>query len=81
MALGTPTADELGFAKSLEVEELGGQMVIRLEQAETKGKVRSLVFPHQAFQAVSPWCSCPSQFPISSEDDQPSRQQLHSMSR
>ena len=37
--LGAPTADELGFAKSLEVEEVGGQMVVRLQQAETKGKV------------------------------------------
>lgn len=42
MSLGAPTADELGFAKSLEVEELGGQMVIRLEQEGAKGKVGPL---------------------------------------
>ena len=39
VSLGAPTADELGFAKSLEVEELGGQMVIRLEQEGATGKV------------------------------------------
>ena len=39
VSLGTPNADELGFAKALTMEEIGGQMVIRLEQDAAHGKV------------------------------------------
>ena len=37
--LGAPTADELGYAKSLAVQEIGGANVILLEQDASQGQV------------------------------------------
>ena len=39
MKLGAPTADELGYAKSLAVQEIGGANVILLEQDASQGQV------------------------------------------
>ena len=52
VSLGTPTADELGFAKALSMEEIGGQMVIRLEQDAKHGRVRPEVHSCQAVTLV-----------------------------
>lgn len=41
--LGAPTADELGFAKSLRVVEIGGTNVIQLEQDASAGAVSTVV--------------------------------------
>lgn len=43
VSLGTPTAEELGFAKSLSCEEIGGTLVIRLEQDAAAGAVTTVV--------------------------------------
>ena len=37
--LGAPTADELGYAKSLAVQEIGGANIILLEQDASQGQV------------------------------------------
>jgi len=36
--LGAPSADELGFAKSLKVAEIGGANVLVLEQVRRTGR-------------------------------------------
>ncbi|KAK9827683.1 hypothetical protein WJX81_008031 [Elliptochloris bilobata] len=41
--LGAPSADELGFAKSLKVTEIGGAHVIVLEQEAASGSVATVV--------------------------------------
>ncbi len=41
--LGAPAADELGFAKSLRVVEIGGTRVIQLEQDASAGAVSTVV--------------------------------------
>ncbi len=41
--LGAPTPEELGFAKSLRVEEIGGTHVIVLEQDATQGAIATVV--------------------------------------
>ncbi len=41
--LGTPQPDELGFAKSLKVEEIGGTRVIVLQQDTSQGAVATIV--------------------------------------
>ncbi|BDA41671.1 T-complex protein 1 subunit theta [Coccomyxa sp. Obi] len=41
--LGAPTADELGYAKSLRVVEIGGTRVIQLEQDASAGAVSTVV--------------------------------------
>ena len=43
--LGAPTADELGYAKSLAVQEIGGANVILLEQDASQGQVSPAVPP------------------------------------
>ena len=43
MKLGAPTADELGYAKSLRVVEIGGTRVIQLEQDASAGAVSTVV--------------------------------------
>ena len=43
VSLGAPSADELGFAKSLAAEEIGGTLVIRLEQDAAAGSVSTVV--------------------------------------
>lgn len=43
MKLGAPAADELGFAKSLRVVEIGGTRVIQLEQDASAGAVSTVV--------------------------------------
>ena len=45
MKLGAPTADELGYAKSLAVQEIGGANVILLEQDASQGQVSPAVPP------------------------------------
>eukprot|EP00884_Botryococcus_braunii_P022875 jgi/Botrbrau1/9271/Bobra.180_1s0028.1 len=41
--LAAPSADELGFAKSLRVEEIGGTRVIVLEQDAAQGAIATIV--------------------------------------
>ncbi|KAK9801408.1 hypothetical protein WJX73_007565 [Symbiochloris irregularis] len=43
VSLGTPTAEELGFAKKLSCEEIGGTQVVRLEQDAATGAVSTVV--------------------------------------
>ena len=45
MKLGAPTADELGYAKSLAVQEIGGANVILLEQDASQGQVSPAFAP------------------------------------
>lgn len=51
MKLGAPTADELGYAKSLAVQEIGGANVILLEQDASQGQVSPKSTP-------ACYCSC-----------------------
>lgn len=39
MKLATPQPDELGFAKSLALEEIGGTNVVVLQQDASQGQV------------------------------------------
>lgn len=52
VSLGTPKEDEIGFAKSLRVQEIGGTPCLVLEQAATKSAISTIVLRGATTQAL-----------------------------
>lgn len=52
VSLSTPKEDELGFAKKIEVEEIGGTNCLVLEQAATRGQLTTIVLRGATNQAL-----------------------------
>lgn len=50
--IGTPTADELGFAKELRVEEIGGTKCVVLSQDSSLGRIATVVLRGATDQAL-----------------------------
>jgi len=52
VSLATPKADEVGFAKSLSVQEIGGTSCLVLEQSATKSAISTIVLRGATTQAL-----------------------------
>ena len=52
VTLATPKEDEMGFAKSLRVQEIGGASCLVLEQAATKSAISTIVLRGATTQAL-----------------------------